>query len=156
ELRAAAALSFAAAVALGDGLDLMVPLDTAIAFKWPNDVLVNGRKIAGILLEAEASGTALEFLVIGLGINCASHPEESTTPATSLKAVVGTAPVPEAVLDAFLGEFARWYARWREAGLAPLREAWLARAANLGETMRVRTARETLQGRFAGLDPNGA
>jgi BirA family biotin operon repressor/biotin-[acetyl-CoA-carboxylase] ligase len=155
-LREAAALSFAAALALGDGLDLLVPLDTAIGFKWPNDVLVNGRKIAGILLEAEAQGAALDFLVIGLGVNCASHPEGSTTPATDLKTVIGTAPAPTAVLDAFLGAFALWYERWRAGGLAPLREAWLARAAGLGETLRVRTARETLHGRFEGLDAGGA
>jgi BirA family biotin operon repressor/biotin-[acetyl-CoA-carboxylase] ligase len=152
----AAALSFAAALALGDGLDMLVPLNTVIAFKWPNDVLVNGRKIAGILLEAEARGPALEFLVIGLGVNCASHPDASTTPATDLKAVIGTAPAPAAVLDAFLAAFAAWYRRWREAGLAPLREAWLARAAGLGAELRVRTARETLHGRFAGLDAGGA
>jgi BirA family biotin operon repressor/biotin-[acetyl-CoA-carboxylase] ligase len=159
-LRDAAALSFAAALALGDGLDMLVPLNTTIAFKWPNDVLVNGCKIAGILLEAEAQGAALDFLVIGLGVNCASHPERqregSTTPATDLKAVIGTAPAPAAVLDAFLGAFALWYERWRAGGLAPLREAWLGRAAGLGETLRVRTARETLHGRFEGLDAGGA
>jgi BirA family biotin operon repressor/biotin-[acetyl-CoA-carboxylase] ligase len=60
------------------------------------------------------------------------------------------------VLDAFLGAFALWYERWRTGGLAPLREAWLARAAGLGEAMRVRTARETLHGRFEGLDAGGA
>jgi BirA family biotin operon repressor/biotin-[acetyl-CoA-carboxylase] ligase len=155
-LRDAAALSFAAALALGDGLDILVPLNTSIAFKWPNDVLVNSRKIAGILLEAEAQGAALDFLVIGLGVNCASHPEASVTAATDLRTVIGTAPAPAAVLDAFLGAFALWYERWRVDGIAPLRTAWLARAAGLGEALRVRTARETLHGRFAGLDPGGA
>lgn len=155
-VREAAALSFATALALGDGLDMLVPLNTTIAFKWPNDVLVNGGKIAGILLEAEAGGAGLDFLVIGLGVNCASHPAGTATPATDLRTVIGTAPAPTAVLDAFLGAFAAWYERWRNEGLAPLREGWLARAAGLGEELRVRTARETLHGRFAGLDPAGA
>lgn len=155
-LRHAAALSFAAALALGDGLDLLLPLNTAVAFKWPNDVLVDRRKIAGILLEAEAAGTALEFLVVGVGVNCATHPEGTTTPATDLRTVIGTAPAPAAVLDAFLGAFATWYERWQAAGLAPLRDAWLARAAGLGEELRVHTARETLTGRFDGIDASGA
>ena len=107
-LREAAALSLAAALALGDGLDMLVPLNTTIAFKWPNDVLVNGRKIAGILLEAEASDAALDFLVIGLGVNCAHHPDATTTRATDLREVIGTTPAPAAVLDAFLGAFAAW------------------------------------------------
>lgn len=155
-MRRAAELSFAAALAVGDALDLLVPMGVRIGLKWPNDVLIDRRKIAGILLEADGTGEQVDWLVIGLGVNCAHHPEGTATPATDLRTVIGTTPAPAAVLDGFLGAFAAWYERWQGAGLAALRTAWLDRAEGLGEAMQVRTARETLHGRFRGIDEAGA
>lgn len=155
-MRRAAELSFAAALAVGEALDLLVPMGVRISFKWPNDVLVDRRKIAGILLEAEGRAEAVDWLVIGVGVNCAHHPEGTPTPATDLRTVIGTTPSPAAVLDGFLGALAAWYERWQREGMGALRPAWLERAEGLGETIRVRTARESTSGRFAGLDESGA
>jgi BirA family transcriptional regulator, biotin operon repressor / biotin---[acetyl-CoA-carboxylase] ligase len=153
----AAQLGFVAALGLGDALDGLAALGPRLRYKWPNDLLLDGRKLAGILLESEtAASGAVDFVVIGTGVNLLSHPETSEYPATCL-AEGGSATVsPAALLQAFVREFDPWLARWREEGFAPLREAWLARASGIGEDIRVRLERMTLTGRFVDLDEDGA
>jgi BirA family transcriptional regulator, biotin operon repressor / biotin---[acetyl-CoA-carboxylase] ligase len=153
----AAQLGFVAALGLGDALDGLAALGPRLRYKWPNDLLLDGRKLAGILLESEtAASGAVDFVVIGTGVNLLSHPETSEYPATCL-AEWGSATVsPAALLQAFVREFDPWLARWREEGFAPLREAWLARASGIGEDIRVRLERMTLTGRFVDLDEDGA
>jgi BirA family transcriptional regulator, biotin operon repressor / biotin---[acetyl-CoA-carboxylase] ligase len=165
----AARLGFAAALAVGDALSGLVPGLAGLACKWPNDVLLGGRKIAGLLLESEidrgsdsgsgsntSSGENLAFLVVGVGINLVSAPADSEFPATSIAAEGHLPPEPASMLEAFLRCFERWERRWREEGFAPVRAAWLARAAALGEPIRVRLESATLHGRFADLDQRGA
>jgi BirA family biotin operon repressor/biotin-[acetyl-CoA-carboxylase] ligase len=154
---AAAQLGFAAALAVGEALAPLLPAVAELAYKWPNDVLVAGRKISGILLESQAAEAGrVDWLVIGIGVNIASFPEESEYPATSL-AAAGAAPVAlEAVLEAVARGCHFWYERWLAEGFAPLRAAWLARARGLGEPIRVRLPQGESHGRFAGLDQEGA
>ncbi len=158
----AAQLGFAAALAVGDALDALVPDLAGLACKWPNDVLLGGRKIAGILLESEigpeseiGGGGKLAFLVVGVGINLASAPADAEFPATSLLGEGRRPPEPAMVLEAFAGHFETWARLWRDEGFAPLRAAWRTRAVGLGEPIRVRLEGATLHGRFADIDQRG-
>ena len=153
----AAQLGFVAALGLGDGLDQICRPGLRLRYKWPNDLLAGGRKLAGILLESETAALdRVDFVVIGIGVNVASAPRDVEYPATSL-ADEGIAGVPPAtVLAAFARHFADWVERWRRDGFAPVRAAWLGRAGGLGELIRVRLERHTLDGRFRDLDAAGA
>jgi BirA family biotin operon repressor/biotin-[acetyl-CoA-carboxylase] ligase len=153
----AAQLGFVAALALGEALDQVTGTRLALRFKWPNDILANGNKLAGILLESETDRSgAVDFLVIGTGVNLVSGPNAAEYPATSLAAEgLGTLP-PEPLLEAFVRRFDRWASRWRGEGFVPVREAWLTRASGIGQAILVRLERTTLAGRFVDLDENGA
>jgi len=149
----AAQLGFAASLAIGDACLKFLP-KAALAFKWPNDVLLGGRKAAGILLESEAEGSDLRFVVLGLGVNLASFPATADFPAISLKAA-GADVAPAAFLEALAPALLVWYERWRSAGFAALRQAWLGRAWGLNQPLEARLPGETVKGRFAGLDDDG-
>ena len=152
---AVAQLGFAAALAVADSLAPLLAPPERLRLKWPNDVLVDGRKIAGILLESAAARDGVDWLVVGIGVNLASHPEGTETPATSL-AAAGVPAEVETVLQALLVAFQRWVDRWEREGFEPLRRAWLARAQGLGEVVGVRLERESFTGRFLDLDRDGA
>jgi BirA family transcriptional regulator, biotin operon repressor / biotin---[acetyl-CoA-carboxylase] ligase len=153
----AAQLGFVAALAVGDALAAMVPGLGAPSCKWPNDVLVGGRKIAGILLESEmGAGDALSFLVVGVGVNLVSAPTDAEFPATSILGEGRPVPPPMVALETFARHFEIWTRRWREQGFAPVRAAWRARAVALGEPIRVRLETATLHGRFVDIDQHGA
>jgi BirA family biotin operon repressor/biotin-[acetyl-CoA-carboxylase] ligase len=145
----AAQLSFVACIAAGETVAELGAQD--IEYKWPNDVLAGGRKISGVLLEAESGGDGLAYLILGVGINLASSPAQTRYPATSLH---GAAPV-EAALEAFARHFLLWYRRWMAEGFAPVRAAWLGRAARLGQSIEVRLPDRTLDGIFAALGAGG-
>jgi BirA family transcriptional regulator, biotin operon repressor / biotin---[acetyl-CoA-carboxylase] ligase len=151
-----AQLSFVAAIAAAD---MAVDFASAaeIRVKWPNDVLANGTKLAGILLEsASVGGEAPAWLAIGIGINLASHPDGTEFPATSLKALGVGVPSPDDALLHLAAHFARWYETWRGEGFAAIQTAWLARAAGLGTRIRARLATEESSGVFEGIDDTGA
>ena len=151
----AAQLGFAAGLAVTDAIRVFAPT-ALVTLKWPNDVLLGGRKGAGILLESEGDAAGrVAFVVIGIGVNLTAYPAETEFPATSLKAATGTAPKPAACLAALAPALALWYERWRADGFAALRRAWLERAAGLGQALRARLPDETVEGRFAGLDDDG-
>ena len=154
----AAQLGFIAALAVGATLGSILKkrLD-GLSYKWPNDVLLRGRKIAGILLESElGEGGSLEFVVVGVGINLVSSPRNAEFPATSIaEEDLGTVS-PGAALEEFAGHFWAWEERWREEGFAPVRRAWRTHAAALGEPIRVRLEPATLHGRFLDIDQHGA
>ena len=154
----AAQLTFVAALALGEALDGVLPAGSNLAFKWPNDVLLDGRKVAGILLESSGSRSGrLDWLVVGCGVNVAHFPKHvAGYPATSLCAAGATKPQISDLLAAFVRAFALWRARWQGEGLGPVRDAWLARAARIGGDVTVRLPGDELRGRFMGLDAGGA
>ncbi|WP_236024878.1 biotin--[acetyl-CoA-carboxylase] ligase [Arenibaculum pallidiluteum] len=152
----AAQLSFAAAVALAECLGAFLPVGITIAAKWPNDVLLEGAKVAGILLEAESGDGQGGWVVLGVGVNCRHHPEDAPYPATSLAAHGAVSPVPGLVLRAFVDRLDHWIVRWTREGFEPVRRAWLGWAVGIGGPVTVRLDRETLEGRFADLDTDGA
>lgn len=154
----AAEIGFIAAVAVAETVAEMLPGAAAVRVKWPNDVLVNDRKAAGLLLEAApatAAGT-VESLVVGVGVNLRHHPPDALYPATSVAEEGGEPRSAEVAAGMLYGHFARGLAVWRNAGFAPVRAAWLARAAGLGERVTVRLDSETLTGVFKDLDSDGA
>lgn len=151
-----AQLSFVAALAVGDLVARGAP-DAEIKLKWPNDVLADGRKIAGILLEASGTGTGSpDWLVIGFGINLVWSPNDAEFPATSLVSVGMRPPGPRDALSLLAVSWTQWYRLWETRGFAPVRNAWLSRAAGLGEKIRARLPQEEATGVFEGIDETGA
>jgi BirA family biotin operon repressor/biotin-[acetyl-CoA-carboxylase] ligase len=153
----AAQLGFVTALALGDALGAICP-GPGLSYKWPNDVLINGRKVAGVLLESEMIGHERpSFVVIGVGLNLVVAPQGTEFPATSLlQEGWGTVPL-KVMLEGFLEHFRSWKIRWQMEGFAPVRTAWLAAAATTrGEPIRVRLATASLHGRFLDIDEEGA
>ena len=154
----AAQLGFVAALGLGGGVGSVAPPMVEVRYKWPNDVLFNRRKGAGILLESRMDSSAgVDWLVVGLGVNVTSFPEDAAFPATSLN-FEGAPPEVDAValLEAFARHFLNWINRWLEDGFAPIREAWLHHAYGLGDMVEVRLSSGFLSGRFRDLDDSGA
>jgi len=159
-LREAGFLSIAAALAVGDVFEALAP-GAEVAFKWPNDALLNGGKAAGVLLECSAAGDRVDWMAIGVGVNLAAHPQpEALGPdawrATSLAAETGAACPPERALNLLAGAMTRWLALHGAEGPRPLRDAWLARAARLGQPIAARLPRETVAGLFADMDDEGS
>jgi BirA family biotin operon repressor/biotin-[acetyl-CoA-carboxylase] ligase len=153
----AAQLGFVAALGLGEALAALTGPALQLRFKWPNDLLAGGRKLAGILLESETSaGDSVDFVVIGIGTNLVSRPGDVEFPATSLAEQGFPEITPALLLEAFVRHFDAWARRWDADGFAPVRAAWLARAGGVGERVQVRLERKTLFGRFIDLDDDGA
>jgi BirA family biotin operon repressor/biotin-[acetyl-CoA-carboxylase] ligase len=153
----AAQLAFATALAVSDVALQGLPPTRTVRLKWPNDVLVDGAKIAGILLEsAIGAGGDVQHVVIGTGINVAFAPAATATgyAAASLQAL-GDRRDALAILQAYLAALAVRVAQWRD-GFAGTRADWLARAAWLGEQVSVSQGDERVTGRFTGLDADGA
>jgi BirA family biotin operon repressor/biotin-[acetyl-CoA-carboxylase] ligase len=151
-----AQLSFVTAIAVADAASGFAA-NAEIKVKWPNDVLANGRKLAGILLESASGGDgALTFLAIGVGINLAHFPPDTEFPATSLAALGVSVPSPSAALSQLAAHFAKWYEVWMTNDFSPIQDAWLARAAGLGSRIRARLTHEETSGVFEGIDNTGA
>ena len=148
----AAQRSFIAALALSDTLEA---LGVESALKWPNDVLVQGGKLAGILLEGLPGGA----LAIGIGVNLAQAPTADQVEPGAVAPVALAAEGVQITPDDFLPLLARAFAAREESlatyGFDPIRSAWLARAARLGQPITVRLPHETCSGTFADVDGTG-
>ena len=143
-------LALVAAVALHEVASVFAG-ETRVEIKWPNDLLVAGAKLSGILLERLD-----DAVVVGFGVNLAEHPDQTARPATSF-AALGGAPGAEPFLEALAESFARWLALWRDEGLAPIRLRWLAAAHPCGTALSTHTASGAwVEGVFDGLDESGA
>ena len=147
-------LSFVAALALHDAIGECAPqTGPLLKVKWPNDLLLNGAKLAGILIEGESDPTF--SVAIGIGVNCAAHPSDTAFPATDL-AAAGALVTPTQVLAVLSAAMMKRIDQWqRGQGFAAIRADWLKRAAGLGQDIRVRLPERELSGRFEGLDEAG-
>jgi BirA family biotin operon repressor/biotin-[acetyl-CoA-carboxylase] ligase len=124
------------------------------ALKWPNDVLANSEKLAGVLLEAETVPGGLA-VVTGIGVNVVAAPPGMPTPATSL-AALGIRTSADAVFTALSDAWVEFRAIWNNGrGFDEIRTQWLKRAAGLGEKVAIQTGRSTLEGTFETLDETG-
>lgn len=156
----AALRSFVAALALRDALAVATGRADALALKWPNDVLLSGGKVAGILLESVGAAGRVDGLIIGIGVNLAEAPDAAglgpdAVPPVSLAGETGATVAPEAFLDLLAPAYDRWEHAFLHAGFAPIRSAWLSHAARLGQTITARTARDRHTGRFEDVDSEG-
>jgi BirA family biotin operon repressor/biotin-[acetyl-CoA-carboxylase] ligase len=145
----AAELGFAAALAVAD----IVPAGREVRVKWPNDVLVDGGKIAGILLESAIGQTGqVQHVVAGIGVNVGFAPQlpEMRYPGSALGGSV------EAALEKLAAALAARLAEWRREGFETVRAAWLAKAGPIGAEVDVKLGEGLVRGRFAGLDCEGA
>jgi BirA family biotin operon repressor/biotin-[acetyl-CoA-carboxylase] ligase len=152
----AARLSFVAALAARDLVASCVG-DAKVSVKWPNDVLIDGRKVAGILLESsgESGAGPLPWLAVGIGVNLEQAPDTATFPATSI-AAHASAPTPAEALSRLASAWDRHFKVWRASSFAAIRKAWLEHAAGVGQAVAARLPGETINGIFQGLDENGA
>lgn len=157
----AALLSFVAALAVHEALQKLGGPSLNLSLKWPNDVLLNGGKLSGILLESTGSAGQVAALAIGIGVNLAAAPdladlEVQATRPVSLKGETGIEVAPEDFLNLLAPAFDHWWRQLRAYGFGPIRAAWLARAARVGETITARAGGSEMIGRFDGIDQTGA
>ena len=151
----AALRSFIASLALYDTIVAVTGLNAGVALKWPNDVLMNGGKVAGILLESSGNG----HLSVGIGVNLLNVPdavEEGAVPPVSLLSETGTRISPEKFLNYLAPAFAGYEAQFNAYGFGPIRRVWLDRAARLGEVITARTGTCEQTGTFETVDETGA
>ncbi len=151
-------LSFVAVLAVADLVDALLPSGRApCRVKWPNDVLIDGAKLSGILLEAGGDGAAAAvWVVVGMGVNLRHAPTGTRQPAASLAGLGATDLEPAAALRRLMATFTHWYSVWLTEGFAPVRTGWLSRACGMGETITVQIGTERIEGRLDTLDADGA
>jgi BirA family transcriptional regulator, biotin operon repressor / biotin---[acetyl-CoA-carboxylase] ligase len=151
-----ATLGFVAVLALGDAVQAILPPTTQVSHKWPNDLLLNGRKVSGILLETQTMPGAAPFVILGMGVNILSHPADTPYPVTDLLANGAALISPRELLDRLLAAFAPAYAAWERGGFAAIEPAWRRRAVGIGQPIEVRLQSGSLHGTFRDLDSDGA
>ncbi|MFZ4069644.1 MAG: biotin--[acetyl-CoA-carboxylase] ligase [Caulobacterales bacterium] len=149
----AALLGFVAALAVADVADAAAGRACA-RLKWPNDVLAEGGKCAGILLEAEAAPDGATRLLLGIGVNLVGAPEDVGYPTMDLTRLGGAVSV-EGLFSDLTVRLVHWSALFVTQGFGPIRAAWLARARGLGEPIGVVIGEETITGCFATLSDSG-
>jgi len=148
----AATLSFVAALAVYETVVARLAQPQRLQLKWPNDLLLDGGKVCGILLEREG-----EYAIVGIGVNLAAAPPQATGRKVQSLSLHGPAPERDAFAQALATSFAAELARWRRYGTGPLFTRWLAAAHPPGSTLRVHDDRSApLHGTFAGLQEDGA
>lgn len=156
----AALRSFVAALALFDACVAVTGRTAGVSLKWPNDVLLNGGKLAGILLESTGQGRQVSHLAIGIGVNLAEAPgadqvEAGAVRPVSLLSETGAHVTPEDFLTELAAAYAGYETQFVTYGFDPIRTAWLSRAARLGEVITARTGSTETTGTFETVDAGG-
>lgn len=155
----AAQITFIAALAVADLLDAFAPAGL-VTIKWPNDVMLDGRKASGILVESGPSSTGGLWLAVGIGVNLAHAPSDTERPATALadhlRHDVAAAPSLDVAAGMLAEAFAVWQSRWETLGFQPVLDAWAARTPGLHGPCVARLGHETLTGVADGVEVDGA
>jgi BirA family biotin operon repressor/biotin-[acetyl-CoA-carboxylase] ligase len=153
----AATVSFVAALAVYDLARDVLPSDTPLAIKWPNDVMIGQTKLSGILAEAAAgAGGLVDWLVVGMGVNLAPESHDGAPQAIDLVTAGGKRIDPDAAADGLLLHLDHWLDLWLREGFGPIRETWRARARDLGQAVVARLPNETIEGQALDLAEDGA
>lgn len=151
-------LSFVASLAIADSISPLLVDDSQLECKWPNDLLLDRKKLAGLLLESfetiEDVGTK-RWAVIGVGMNIESCPDDTDIPATYLKEAGVELVSAKIILSRFIHHFMEWYGVWQQKGFPTIRAAWCERCAGIGEEIKVQLPDETIHGLFEELDAKG-
>ena len=155
----AAQLTFAASLAVADLLDRYVP-PALVTIKWPNDVLLDGLKTSGILIESGPAPSGGLWLAVGIGVNLSQTPGETERPATCiaehLAHGVVSAPTVDEAAKALAETFGVWLDRWTTLGFQPILDAWIARTPGLHGSCTARLTHETLTGVADGVEADGS
>jgi BirA family transcriptional regulator, biotin operon repressor / biotin---[acetyl-CoA-carboxylase] ligase len=152
----AAQISFIAALAVADLADSAMAQPLA-RLKWPNDVLVQGRKISGILVESGPRPDGTLWLAVGIGINLQTPPDAAERPAAAIADFAGAQVLSQDEAMARLSErMSAWMRLWDDQGFAPIAKAWTDHAYGLGSACTARLGHETVEGIAEGLDPDGS
>ncbi|HEU4345813.1 MAG TPA: biotin--[acetyl-CoA-carboxylase] ligase [Candidatus Binatia bacterium] len=151
-------ITLTAAVALAEAVDAFSPTPSVI--KWPNDILIDGRKLAGILVEASSTADRVDYLILGIGINL-NFPLESMPPgirerATSLLALRRQSVNREAFLRRLIQDLDRCYGTLEDCGFGAIAPRWQSRFGLKGKRVRVEILEEVFFGTVTGIDPQGA
>ncbi len=146
-------ISFVAITALRLAVESLVK-HHKISNKWPNDLLIDQKKVAGLLLESEISQNICEFVVVGIGVNLLSNPQQTIFPASNLKNF-GVEISAEIMLKSFLDEFEKLYQNWLDFGFAGIRKLWLQAAFRLNEEITVKNKDKEIRAIFRDLDNEG-
>ncbi|MGD9649460.1 MAG: biotin--[acetyl-CoA-carboxylase] ligase [Dongiaceae bacterium] len=146
--------SLLTAVAVQEALQQVYEASLPIAFKWPNDILLQGRKVSGILLESvkEKPGS----VIVGIGVNLVTHPEQASYPATDFLVEGFMRKTPQSVMEAVVKSIDHWLAIWKSGNREPICQAWLAHAHGLNSAISVDDGVSVQRGSFAGIAANGA
>ena len=140
-------LSFVAAVALSAAMDTVLEPGHSKTLKWPNDILIDGKKVSGILIEKEGEGYAL-----GMGVNILSAPDD----AICLKDVAGDNRLAiHPFRDTVLEKLGHYYDLWQEQGFSPIRGEWLKQAHGLNDPLKARIGDDEKEGIFRDIDEEG-
>ena len=157
-----AQLSFVAALAVHDAVAPLLPEGSEeLRLKWPNDLLLNGKKLGGILLEsfttpAQDGYPAKSWVVVGVGVNVEHAPADTEIPAIFLKDAGVEIVSAKIVLSRFIHHFIQRYDAWDKKGFSAIQKDWMKAAHPKGTPIRARLMTETLHGTFAGLNADGA
>lgn len=155
-LRDAPQWSFVAAVALAETLKPLLPEAAQPSLKWPNDLLLQGAKAAGILVETGIAPThSLDWICIGIGVNIMSKPSLPDRPTACLAEYLPNPPTPEALAAALLQALSHWHETRLRQGFESIRDAWLRHGPAMGAAVSVKRDGALLEGAFAGLSPEG-
>jgi len=159
DLASCAQLSFVASLAVAETIEGIVEHPKKLSCKWPNDVLFDGKKIAGILLESfatrEATGGNRQWVAVGVGINVDSYPEHVMFPATCLRDAGVEIISAKIVLSRFMHNFIQRYDVWANQGFAEIEKQWTKRAHHINKKLEVIVGEAQHQGTFEGIDASG-
>jgi len=162
DVETSAQLSFVTSLAVIETLKPIVAEGNTLTCKWPNDILLNGKKVGGILLESfEAADMTpghdrmVRWVVVGVGLNIDSCPENTDLPSTYLKEAGVEIISAKIVLSRFIHHFITEYDLWAKKGFAPIRKRWMEHAFRVDQPIEVRLPKETHTGIFEGIDPAG-
>ena len=151
------ALPYLTALAVRQALIRAGAPEDQLACKWPNDILFNGRKVAGVLIESSIDATGkVDFLIVGIGTNLNYFPDDAQFPATSFAVETKKSIEPQDYLKHLAASFALQWQAWQEFGFDPIRQDWLRYSWGLGEKRRIRTAHHDIVARLQTLDADGA